>query len=253
MIDILKGMEAVQILKVDFRAYSSSLLFSSGVLLVDTHTHTHTQTHRHTHTHSIALIKATLSSKLTVCFLLKGFVCLVQTFWCQCLSPYSPAVSFSAGWRLTALCWILKIKSLFKKDSTTSPFSLHFFPKLLLVHWTYTSKAGDPASPPWELTDWSAVDRGGQAGWGGGGRAVEREKWRVFFNGYRVSVFQEGQSSGDGCTTQWRYLTLLSLENVLNTLKMVQMIIFFLAVPLGIWDLSSPTWDQTHAPCSMVS
>lgn len=35
-----------------------------------------------------------------------------------------------------------------------------------------------------------------------GGRAVEREKWRVFFNGYRVSVFQEGQSSGDGCTTQ---------------------------------------------------
>lgn len=35
-----------------------------------------------------------------------------------------------------------------------------------------------------------------------GDRAVEREKWRVFFNGYRVSVFQEGQSSGDGCTTQ---------------------------------------------------
>ena len=50
MIDILKGMEAVQILKVDFRAYSSSLLFSSGVLLVDTHTHTHTDTQTHTYT-----------------------------------------------------------------------------------------------------------------------------------------------------------------------------------------------------------
>ena len=52
MIDISKGMEAVQILKVEFRAYLSSLLFSSGVLLLGTHTHTHTHKYTDTHTYT---------------------------------------------------------------------------------------------------------------------------------------------------------------------------------------------------------
>ena len=111
----------------------------------------------------------------------------------------------STGWRLTALCWILKIKSFFLKiNSTTSPFSLHFFPKLLFVHWTSTSKAGDPASPSWELTDWSAVDRGEQAGWGGVGAGPCRRRclaWRV----WRTKKGYKEEGSLEGVPERWEF------------------------------------------------
>ena len=111
----------------------------------------------------------------------------------------------STGWRLTALCWILKIKSFFLKiNSTTSPFSLHFFPKLLFVHWTSTSKAGDPASPSWELTDWSAVDRGDPAGCGGVGAGPCRRRclaWRV----WRTKKGYKEEGSLEGVPERWEF------------------------------------------------
>lgn len=83
MIDNLKGLEALQTLQFDFGVYSKSFIVfpwdsSSG--------------RAHTHT---ACVKATLSAKLRACFLMKGFVCFMQTFplYCQCLSLYSPKVS----------------------------------------------------------------------------------------------------------------------------------------------------------------
>lgn len=35
-----------------------------------------------------------------------------------------------------------------------------------------------------------------------------------------------------------------------TTTEMITNISFFLAVPRGIWDLSSQTRDGTHAPCA---
>ena len=95
MIDISKGMEAVQILKVEFRAYLSSLLFSSGVLLLGTHTHTHkyTDTHTYTQYHSHKSDLAFQANSL----LSPGRLCMfgVNVLVSVLVSPCSPAASLA--------------------------------------------------------------------------------------------------------------------------------------------------------------
>ena len=56
----------------------------------------------------------------------------------------------------------------------------------------------------------------------------EEGNGELLFNGYRVSVLQDGKSSGDvddGCTTMWTYLMPLNC-----TFKMDKMVIFMLCV-----------------------
>ena len=42
----------------------------------------------------------------------------------------------------------------------------------------------------------------------------------------------------------------MSLYRYLNVVLMYIYLFIYLAMPHGTWDLSSPTGDQTEAPCS---